>query len=146
MRFYTIIAAASTLALLTASSSAQEVPALENMAACQTCINQVGPSASPACKGLENSQGNPSGNLSDKQKACLCGMIANKEWASSCVQPDKCPASIIQSLNAAAEALNAKDGICAGLSATSAAVGGAGGAKVAAAGAAAAMVIAGALL
>ncbi|KAF9909326.1 hypothetical protein EC991_008837 [Linnemannia zychae] len=145
MRFSTIISSASTLALLAAFASAQETPDLSNLVACQTCFNQALTSTSPACKNAPIN--NTNGELSDKQKSCLCGLVSNKGWGASCVQPDKCSASLVESITAIYESL-AKSGVCDNVSVTSAAVVGAavGSVKVFVAAAGTAMVIAGALL
>ncbi|KAF9546414.1 hypothetical protein EC957_009763 [Mortierella hygrophila] len=147
MRCSTILAAA-TMVLLSVVS-AQTMPDPSAIAACNTCLNNAGIAAAPACKGLENSNVSaPSGTLTDEQKACLCGLIASKDWMNACAGADKCPAELFQQFKQVYDNLAAAPGTCDNVS-TSVNGGsrfcGASSVKVAAAGAAA-VAIAGALL
>ncbi|KAG9063008.1 hypothetical protein KI688_004608 [Linnemannia hyalina] len=145
MRCFTILAAATMV--LFSVVSAQTVL----LAACTTCIENAAFAAAPACKGLVDSDLiAPSGTLSDKQKACLCGLVANKTWIEGCIGDDKCPAGAVKLFRELYEASAAVPGTCDNVSASASANDGsrfcgASSAKIAAAGAAA-VAIAGALL
>ncbi|KAG9063009.1 hypothetical protein KI688_004609 [Linnemannia hyalina] len=147
MRCSTILAAATMVILSVVS--AQTVPDPSLVAACNTCLNNAGIAAAPACNGLQNTNlFAPSATLSDKQKTCLCGLVANKTWTNACAGADKCPAELFQQFKKAYDSLAAAPGTCDNVSASTnggSRFCGASSVKVAAAGAAA-VAIAGALL
>ncbi|KAF9546413.1 hypothetical protein EC957_009762 [Mortierella hygrophila] len=146
MRCSTILAA-TTMVLLSVVS-AQTMPDPSVVAACNTCIANAGIAAVPVCKGLENSKDADSKAATDKQKACWCGLVANKTWIEGCIGEDKCPAGAVEQLRKSYEAAVAAPGTCDNVS-TSVNGGsrfcGASSVKIAAAGAAA-VAIAGAFL
>ncbi|KAF9272010.1 hypothetical protein BGZ88_005314, partial [Linnemannia elongata] len=96
--------------------------------------------------GLENTHVPAGATLNDKQKACWCGLVANKTWMNSC--SDKCPAAELSQLEEVYKMVVAAPGTCDNLSASTSNGNrfcGASSVKVAAAGAAA-LAVAGALL
>ncbi|KAK3833389.1 MAG: hypothetical protein JOS17DRAFT_789437 [Linnemannia elongata] len=155
MRFSTIFAAATMVLLSVVSAQTKPDPAM--VAACNTCITNAGIAAVPSCKGLERSSENGNGNTgsnatapTDKQKACWCGLAANKTWLNQCVGADKCPGELTKTFQHWYETATAAPGFCDNMSASTSANDasrfcGASSVKLAAAGAAV-VAIAGTLL
>ncbi|KAG0082187.1 hypothetical protein BGZ90_010511 [Linnemannia elongata] len=146
MRFSTILATTTMVFLSVVSAQTKPDPA--TIAACNTCIANAGIAAVPACKGLENTHVVPGDKITDKQKACWCGLVANKSWISACTGADKCSAQVLGQLEEAYKSMVAAAGTCDNLSASTSNGNrfcGASSVKVAAAGAAA-LAVAGALL
>lgn len=148
MRFSTILAASAMAILSVVSAQTEFDPAI--VAACNTCIAKAGVAAVPSCKGLESTNIPSGSTLTDKQKSCLCGLVANKTWLNECAGADKCPTEAIKGLAKTYESIVATPGTCDNLSASASANDGsrfcgASSVKVAAAGAVA-LAVAGALL
>ncbi|KAF9122184.1 hypothetical protein BGX30_002146 [Mortierella sp. GBA39] len=143
MRCSTILAAA-TMVLLSVVSAQTVI-----LAACTTCIENAAFAAAPTCKGLVDTDLiAPSATLTDKQKACLCGLTANKTWIEGCIGADKCPAEAVELFRMIYEDSAAAYGTCDSVSASAndgSRFCGASSAKIAAAGAAAVAIV-GALL